>query len=145
MTDSEEQSKYDPPQGHYAMRLVTSRLRLTNDGDKPYIAVEFFIIEGESSWVDRTWRKRMYLTPNAEKYTKADLIRMGASQRALSDPERLPSEHLVFECDVVYSGRWANIKNITTRIELDPVPPAGRPDPEPDPQSEPGSPGFFDW
>ena len=144
MTDSEERSKYDPPPGHYAMRLVEVKKRLTDDGDKPFYAMTFFIMEGtDSHWVDREWRRRMYLTPAAEPHTKQDLIRMGASPRSLNDPDLLLAERLVFECDVVHTGRWANMKNITTRIELHPVPPTGPRAEEPE---EPLSQmGLGDW
>jgi len=144
--DNQKRSEYDPPPGHYTMRIVEAKKKLTLEDDKPFLAVVFLITESNVlKWLDREWRKRMYLTPNAEKYTKKDLLRMGASKKSLDDPDLLVRERVIFECDVVYSGRWANLKNITTKIEFDPVPPTGRPVVEPAPELKPGDPGFYDY
>jgi hypothetical protein len=146
MTDEQKRSEHDPPQGHYTMRLVSAKLQVTLEDDKPYLQVAFWITEAtDLAWQDREWRKRMYLTPKAEQHSKRDLIRMGASQRALDNPELLMREKLVFECDVVYSGKWANLKNITTRVELHPVPPTGPVEPDPVVEPEPGTPAFYDY
>jgi len=146
MSDDARRSEWDPPPGHYAMRLTSAVPKLTADGDKPFLAVVFLIFEStDTHWLDRAWNKRMYLTPKAEKHTKIDLRRMGASPRALSDHSLLVGERIAFECDVVYTGRFANLKNITTRIELHPVPPTGAPAVEPTPEPEPGTPGFYDY
>lgn len=149
MSDEQKRSDWDPPAGHYVMRLDEAKVKKTAEDDKPYLAVTFWIAEGtDPRWVDREWRKRMYLTPNAEKYTKQDLQRMGASRQAIERPELLAGERVEFECDVVYSGRWANLKNISTRIALHPVPPTGAPEPEPEPEPEeerPFDPKFDDW
>jgi hypothetical protein len=146
MSDDTRRSEWDPPPGHYAMHLTSAKLQLSFEDDKPYLAVVFWIFESaDLHWLDREWRKRMYLTPKAEKHTKIDLRRMGASPRALSDYSLLVGERIAFECDVVYAGRFANLKNITTRIELNPVPPTGAPEPEETFDPEPGTPVSHDW
>lgn len=150
MSDEHKRSDWDPPAGHYVMALKAARRKATAQDDKPFLEVTFWISEAtDPKWVDREWRKRMYLTPQAEKFTKQDLQRMGVSRRALEhldQPELLVAERVEFECDVVYAGRFANLKNITPRLTLRAVPPTGEPEPEAEPEEErPFDPRYDDW
>jgi hypothetical protein len=148
MSDAQQRTDWDPPAGHYVLRLDEARLRHTAEDDRPFLEVKLWVLEGtDPKWVDRAWRRRMYLTPRAERYTKADLRAMGFSRRAASGPdcELLVQERATFECDVVYLGKWPSMRHITPRIELRAVPPTGAPEPTPEPELQPGDPGFYDY
>jgi len=109
-----------PPPGYYIMRIVDIRgPDINRNGDMYMMPVCEILSDVNDAWIGRKYTPYMALTPERIKYTKQDLLRMGASLSMLRDdgsPRDLVG--LTFGVDLVHhcashkDGPFCNMQNI---------------------------------